>query len=497
MMDMAEDNLSDRESEKRNTSKERNRLIPKTSFTEWYDNVLLEAKIADDRYPVKGFTVYMGWGFSIVKKIIQLLEEKLEKHGHDPMQFPVIIPEDIFQKEAEHIAGFSGEVFWVTHAGENPLERRLLLRPTSETAIYPLFKIWIRSHADLPLKMHQTCNVYRYETKATRPLYRGREFLWNEAHTAHADFEDSEKQVEEGVEIYSYVYDLIGLSYLLLERPSFDKFAGAVYSIAFDAWNPDGKINQIGTVHQLGQNFSKAFEITFENREGKQEFVFTTCYGMGFGRVLAAIIAQHGDDHGLVLPPIIAPKQIVIIPVTYKGYEEAINRHARDVLRLLEEANFRVVFDDSDLRPGEKYYRWEMFGVPIRIEVGPMEVNEGVVTLIRRDSRTRSKAPLSRLVEAVNHLFADIYQNLKEKSWKKLNEEIIYSENLEELKGLMEKRKIGKVNWCGDPDCAFKIKDSVVGEIRGSIWKKFEEAKGPCIVCGRPARKVVYVSRTI
>jgi len=496
---MAEDDaVSNLGSGEKEAFKEKNKhLIPKSNFTEWYDNVLLEAKIADDRYPVKGFTVYMGWGFSIAKKIIQLLEEKLEKHGHEPMQFPVVIPEDVFQKEAEHIAGFSGEVFWVTHAGENILERRLLLRPTSETAIYPLFKIWIRSHADLPLKMHQTCNVYRYETKATRPLYRGREFLWNEAHTAHADYEDSERQVKEGAEIYTYVYDLLGLSYMLLERPSFDKFAGAVYTLAFDAWNPDGKINQIGTVHQLGQNFSKAFEITFEDREGKQAFVYTTCYGMGIGRVLAAIISQHGDDHGLVLPPIIAPKQIVIIPVTYRGHEEDVNKYAKGVLKLLDEGGFRVVLDDSDLRPGEKYYKWEMFGVPLRIEVGPKEVDAKEVTLVRRDSMARSKVSIDKLVEEVNRLFHEIYENIKNISWKRLNGLIVYSESMEELKALMEKRKIGKINWCGDPDCAFKIKDSVVGEIRGSLWNKFEETKGPCIVCGQPAKKVVYVSRTV
>src|SRR5512136_13201 len=248
-----------------NQSSEKKELIKKDSFSEWYDNILLEAKIADDRYPVKGFTVYTGWGFATTKRIIALLEEKLDASGHEPMQFPVVIPEDSFQKEEEHIKGFSGEVFWITHAGENELERKLVLRPTSETAIYPMFKLWTRSHADLPILMNQTCNVYRYETKATRPLYRGREFLWNESHTAHATYEEAETNVRMAIDIYSQVYDALGLSYIRLKRPDFDKFAGADYSIAFDAWNPDGKSNQIGTVHQLGFNFGKAFEITYEN----------------------------------------------------------------------------------------------------------------------------------------------------------------------------------------------------------------------------------------
>jgi prolyl-tRNA synthetase len=188
-------------------------LNSKENFSEWFDNVLLEAKIADDRYPVKGFTVYTGWGFSIVKRIIGMLEKELENNGNEPMQFPVVIPQDSFQKEEDHIEGFSAEVFWITRAGDNELERKLLLRPTSETAIYPMFKLWIRSHQDLPLKMHQTCNVYRYETKATRPLYRGREFLWNEGHTAHVDYDDAEKEIRAAAKAYQTVYDNLGLSY--------------------------------------------------------------------------------------------------------------------------------------------------------------------------------------------------------------------------------------------------------------------------------------------
>lgn len=296
------------------------------NFSDWFDKVLLEANVLDGRYPVKGFTVYRGWGFQIVRAISRMLEERLEENGHEPMLFPVVIPEETFEKEAEHIKGFASEVFWITKGGDTELPRKLLLRPTSETAIYPLFKIWIRSHADLPLKMHQTCTIYRYETKATRHLFRAREFLWNEAHTAHATLEEADKQVLEGAEIYEEMYRRLCLSYLLLRRPDFDKFPGAVYSIAFDAWNPDGKANQIGTVHNLGDKFAKSFEITYEDDDGKQKHVYQTCYGFGIGRVLAAIIAQHGDDHGLVLPPEVAPIQVVIVPIPYKGYEESLKK---------------------------------------------------------------------------------------------------------------------------------------------------------------------------
>jgi len=467
------------------------------NFSEWFDEVLLEAQVADDRYPVKGFTVWMGWGYSVAKRIYQMLENELEETDHQPMQFPVVIPEDAFQKEADHIEGFAAEVFWITHAGTNELDRRLLLRPTSETAIYPMFKIWIRSHADLPLRMHQTCNVYRYETKATRPLFRGREFLWNEAHTAHVDFEDAERQVRVGVEVYSKVYDALGLSYMIMKRPDFDKFAGAVYTLAFDTWNPDGKVNQIGTVHELGENFAKAFELTYEDDEGNQIHASTTCYGMGIGRVVAATIAHHGDDNGLVLPPIVAPKQVVIVPIPFRGSAEKVNAYAGEVEATLKKAGLRVKIDDNNrLRPGEKYYKWEMFGVPVRIEVGPREADSKTVTLVRRDNKEKSKASLDELVDSVRELLQGIQSNLAERSRRRLEEALVDAYDLDELKVAMDERRIVRVNWCGDPDCAFQIKDQVAGEVRGTLWEGGKEPDGPCIICGDKSKFVAYVSRT-
>ncbi len=476
---------------------ERKELIPKESFSEWYDNVLLEAKIADDRYPVKGFTVYTGWGFSVAKRIIAMLEEGLEENGNEPMQFPVVIPEDSFQKEEDHIEGFAGEVFWITHAGENVLDRRLILRPTSETAIYPMFRLWIRSHQDLPLKMHQTCNVYRYETKATRPLYRGREFLWNEGHTAHVDYSDAEAEVRKAADIYRSVYDRLGLSYITLKRPDFDKFAGADYSIAFDTWNPDGKVNQIGTVHQLGHNFAKAFELTYEDEDGEQAYATTTCYGMGFGRTLAAVIAHHGDDHGLVLPPSVAPKQIVVIPILFKGKEEQANSYARELYERLTEAGVRAVLDDdSRFNPGDKYYRWEMYGVPLRLEVGPREARDRKATLVRRDTFEKTVVDEADLINRVHELFDTIFRNLRDRDLAKLESLIVDAYDMDQLMVYMEARMIVRVNWCGDPDCAFNIKDTVSGEVRGTRWDTEEEPTGGCIMCGDPAKYVAYVSRT-
>ena len=476
---------------------EKKELIPKESFSEWYDNVLLEAKIADDRYPVKGFTVYTGWGFSVAKRIIAMLEEGLEANGNEPMQFPVVIPEDSFQKEEDHIEGFAGEVFWITHAGENVLDRRLLLRPTSETAIYPMFKLWLRSHQDLPIKMHQTCNVYRYETKATRPLYRGREFLWNEGHTAHVSYEDAEEEVKAAARIYRSVYDRLGLSYITLKRPDFDKFAGADYSIAFDTWNPDGKVNQIGTVHQLGYNFAKAFELTYEDANGEQAYATTTCYGMGFGRTLAATIAHHGDDHGLVLPPAVAPRQVVIIPILFKGKEEQATSYAEELYGKLTDAGVRAVLDDDPrFNPGDKYYKWEMYGVPLRLEVGPREAKDRKATLVRRDTFEKTLVHESELIEKVHELFDAIFMNLRDKDKAKLESLIVDAYDMDQLRVYMESRMIVRVNWCGDPDCAFNIKDQVSGEIRGTRWDEEEKPTGSCVMCGDEGKYVAYISRT-
>lgn len=473
------------------------KLIPKDNFTEWFDNVLLEAKIADDRYPVKGFTVYTGWGFGIAKRIIAMLEEDLERNENEPMQFPVVIPEDAFQKEEDHIEGFSGEVFWITHAGNNELERRLILRPTSETAIYPMFRLWIRSHQDLPIKMHQTCNVYRYETKATRPLYRGREFLWNEGHTAHTDIAEAEEEVAKAIKIYAGVYDRLGLSYIILKRPDFDKFAGADYSVAFDTWNPDGKVNQVGTVHELGYNFAKAFGLTYENPEGEHVYATTTCYGMGFGRTLAATISHHGDDHGLILPPSVSPRQVVVVPLLFKGEEKAALEYAERITRLLQEAGLRVVIDDDErLNPGDKYYKWEMYGVPLRAEVGPREARSKTVTLARRDNFEKTTVKEEEIVTKIHELFEEIFLNLQARSKRTMNEQLVEAENMDELREFMEQRKIVKVNWCGDPECAYIIKDLVAGELRGTRWDVNESPTGNCILCGDEGKYVAYVSRT-
>jgi len=465
------------------------------NFSKWFDEIILNAEILDNRYPIKGFAVYKGWGARIVRKIIEILERKLEKTEHVPMLFPVTISEDSFKKEAEHIKGFTAEVFWITHAGSRKLKKRMLLRPTSETAMYPMFAQWIRSHADLPLKIFQSVCVYRYETKATRPLLRMREFLWNEAHTAHKDWKDAEEQIRQAVKIYDEVFKGLGLSYYILKRPDFDKFAGAAYSIAFDAWNPDGRVNQIGTVHNLGENFSKAFNITYEDIGGKQRYVVQTCYGFGISRTLAAVIAQHGDDHGLVLPPEIAPIQVVIVPIPYKGLEDEIENYARKIFERLREAGLRVHLDETDKTPGEKYYYWEMFGVPLRVEVGPRDMREKHITVCERVNLERTYVTLGEAVQAIQEMLEKIARDLKERSLSALKDMTTNAFDIESLRKAIKDKKIARVCWCGDIECAEKIRDESGGEIRGHRIDIEEKPERPCIVCGREAEKVVYVAR--
>jgi prolyl-tRNA synthetase len=293
------------------------KLPGKENFSEWYHELLKAGEIIDVRYPVKGMCVWYPFGFALRRNVYDLMRELLDP-DHQETQFPLLIPETEFMKEAEHIKGFEDEVYWVTHGGTSPLEIKLALRPTSETAIYPIFKLWVRSHADLPLKIYQIVNTFRYETKHTRPLIRLREITsFKEAHTVHATWDEAAEQVEAALTIYAEFYRRLAIPFLFARRPSWDKFPGSDYSIALDTVMPDGRTLQIGTAHLLGTNFATTYGITFENEGGEQEFANQTCYGVS-ERCIAALISVHGDDKGLVLPWSVAPVQVVIVPILFK-----------------------------------------------------------------------------------------------------------------------------------------------------------------------------------
>ncbi len=467
-----------------------------TQFGEWFRDVLINAGIMDYRYPIKGCGVWMPYGFKIRKNSLQLLRDLLDNTGHNETLFPLLIPETSLAQESAHVKSFEGECFWVTHGGYDPLQIRYALRPTSETVIAPMWKLWIRSHADLPLKMYQVVNVFRYETKATRPIIRMREVEpFKEAHTCHATAEEAEKQVQDALGLYKQFFNSVGVPYVVSKRPEWDKFAGALYTLAFDLLCPDGKVLQIGTVHNLGQNFAKAFDIKYETKEGNQEHIWTTSYGIS-GRGIAAVLITHGDDNGLVLPPIIAPTQVVVVPVPYKDREQEVNQATTDVAETLKKAGYRVELDIREgLTPGNKFYYWELRGVPIRVEIGPRDLDNGVVTVVRRD--TLKKQPLKRdeMVSGIQNLMTEMANDLKTNAETLMQQRIYRANSISETKTLL-KRKAGiiEVPWCGKDECGHKLEEILEARLLGFPEDTKSKVEGNCLVCQEPAVNVVRVA---
>ncbi len=406
-------------------------------FSEWYSEILEKAKIYDVRYPVKGCGCYLPYGFKIREKVLEVIRKKLNEKGHEECLFPMLVPETFLMKEAEHIKGFEDEVFWVTHGGKEELGEKLALRPTSETVIYPIMREHIKSHGDLPIKIYQIVNCFRYETKHTRPLIRVREIMtFKEAHTFHASKEECLDQVKEAVEIYKEIFDELEIPYLICRRPEWDKFPGGEFTIAFDTILPSGKALQIGTVHNLGQNFAKTFDIKFETKEGKQDYVYQSCYGIS-DRVIASVLAIHGDENGLVLPSNVAPIQIVIIPLIFKNTKDKVLTKSNEIRIELEKHGYRVKLDSrEDIRPGKKYYEYEYIGVPIRIEIGPKDLEEEKVVVFRRDTKEKVKVSLNDLIKELNKIIKEYDQNLKNRAKEKFESMIVVVNSIEEIKNI-------------------------------------------------------------
>ncbi len=470
-------------------------LPPKEKFSDWYNELLWMAEIMDVRYPVKGLYVWYPFGFAIRRNTYNIIREILDNSGHQETLFPLLIPENEFMKEAEHIKGFEDEVYWVTHGGKDLLEIPLVLRPTSETAIYPMYKIWIRSHADLPLKLYQVVNTFRYETKHTRPLIRLREITsFKEAHTVHATWEDAEVQVREAIELYTEIYRRLGVPVLRSRRPDWDKFPGADYTDALDAIMPDGKTLQIGTVHHLGDNFAKTFNIKYEAPDGEQCYVYQTCYGIS-ERSIAAIISIHGDDKGLVLPPEIAPIQVVIIPIIFKKGAEYVLAACKDVQKRLKKIGMRVEIDASDLRPGAKYYKWEMKGVPLRLEIGPRDLENNVAVAVRRDTGNKEHISLPDIEADVILRFESIHKNLYNNAKTGLLNRIFDCTNFEEVKDKIQ-TGIATIPWCGKKECGLIMEDQINAGILGIPLEQKKDWTEKCPVCKEETKTLVYVART-
>ncbi|MDR3223915.1 MAG: proline--tRNA ligase [Methanobrevibacter sp.] len=461
-------------------------------FSQWFHNVLEEAEIIDSRYPIKGMSVWLPKGFKIRKHILRELERLMDK-DHDEVLFPLLIPEAELAKEGIHVKGFEEEVYWVTHGGNKELNEKLAIRPTSETAIYPMFALWIRSHIDLPIKIYQTVNTMRYETKHTRPLIRVREITtFTESHTVHEMYDEAIEQVKEGIAIYKQLFDSLAIPYLIHDRPSWDKFPGADYTFAFDTLMKDGKTLQIGTVHNLGDTFAKTFDIKYEAADGNHKHPYQTCYGLS-DRVIASLIAIHGDEKGLVLPPSIAPIQVTIVPIIFKDGGEEVLSKVNEVKDILEESGFRVNIDNRSIRPGKKYYDWELNGIPLRIDLGPRDLQNNKMVIIRRDTFAKEECSLNEdIVSILNSYLSKINDNLKEKAWNFIKTSMVEITDLNKIEETVLNGNIGLIKWCGDDDCGKEIEEKTNLDILG----KYDETSGVCINCKKEAKYLISIAKT-
>ena len=459
-------------------------------FSEWYNEIVEKANLTDKRYPIKGMNVWTPYGWKIMQAIDSHIRQEFDSTNHNEVCFPLLIPEEQFQKEKEHIKGFDAEVFWVTYAGLNPLDVKLLLRPTSETAMYPMFALWVRSHADLPLKTYQIVNTFRYETKQTRAFIRVREIHFFESHTCHVDFEDAERQVKENYEIMERLSKKWCIPYRLLKRTDWDKFPGAFYTVGIDTSLPSGRSLQLGSIHQYKENFSRPYEIKYEDEKGEHKYVHQTTYGMS-ERLVGAVVAIHGDDKGLVLPPDIATNQVVIIPVLAKGATDVVSKAARDLYDELKAAGVRVHLDERDVRPGVKYFDWELKGVPLRLELGMRDMDKGMVTLVRRDTGEKSQRDRQGIVPAVRETLAQISREMFERAKKEMDEGIVTMDSLDQLP-----EKMIRTGWCGGEDCGHELENRSGMNILGTPVDG-EVFSGPCVICGKPTKTPVYLAKAM
>ena len=472
------------------------------NFSDWFTEIVSAAELADMRYNVKGFLVFQPWSVVCMEKMYDYYEVALQRKGHKPYWYPALIPESNFHKEKEHVKGFAPDVFWVTEYGEGEkLPEKYALRPTSETAIHQMFSIWIRSYNDLPFKTYQRAQVWRHETKATRPFLRSREFYWIEAHDAFATEEDAMKQVHEDMEIAEEViHNVFGVPFIFFERPQWDKFAGAEKTFAADAITPDGKIIQQPSTHFLGQNFSKAFDVKFTDKNGNEKYCYLTCYGPAISRIFASVIATHGDNKGLRFPFEIAPVQFVVVPIGFDKNKRVLDK-ALAVCNTLRLAGYRAEVDKTTKTPGEKFYFWEMKGIPFRIEIGPKELKQKNLLVHRRDLGKKVSVKESKLIHWVGKEGWNLTENLRAEADASFKKAIVSAGTLEEMKKILGGKGIARANFCSigmdGAKCAEVVEKDFLATVRGIRVdkKEFPSGNKKCIVCGKPAVVVVCIGR--
>jgi len=480
----------------------------KENFSEWFSQICSEsgAQLADIRYGVQGCVVHRPWAMKILKKIYSEFEREVEADNHEPYLFPTMIPEENLVKEKEH-AGFTPEVFWVETAGSQKLERRLALRPTGETQIYPMYSLWIQSHKDLPWKGYQSrITVFRNEM-TTRPFLRGREFMFFETHDVFAAHNEALKQIETDMQIMDRVVKKkLKIPFVFFKRPKWDKFKGADDTFASDSLNPDGRRNQISSTHDLGQNFAKAFSIKFDAENGNKEFGFQTCFGPGIWRIMAALIATHGDDNGLILPVDFAPIQVAIVPITFANNPKsnmAVMKLCEEARQIVAKTNLKAHIDTRDESPGYKFNDWELKGVPLRIEIGPKDVEKSQVVIARRTDRKKTFAPIKELARLVVEQAIEVDKEISRRAEESFKDNTRTASTLEEAKKLLKEYKgFVKTPWCSTEMDGQKCADIMSDETQGGVVcgtpnGREEKPEGNCIICNKPAKHTVYLAKSI
>ncbi len=460
------------------------------NMSRWYTEVIRLAKLADYA-PIKGCMVIMPYGFALWENIRDDLDRRIKETGHANAYFPLLIPESFLAKEAEHVKGFAPEVAWVTQGGNNKLEERLAIRPTSEAIICYMYSKWIRSWRDLPVKINQWANILRWEM-VTRLFLRTTEFLWQEGHTAHATEEEAEEEARRMLEVYrDFMQNVLAMPVIVGRKSESEKFAGAQRTYTLEALMSDGKALQTGTSHNLGQHFSKAFDIKFLDRDGKEKYVWQSSWGVST-RLIGGIVMMHGDDGGLMLPPRIAPTQIVIVPIWNEQTQSLVRARAERIADHLKK-KFRVEADLRDeYRPGWKFNEHEMRGVPIRLEIGPKDIENKQAILVRRDRPGKFPVPESKLEVEVEEILAHIQKEIYERALKFRNKNTHNAKNLSELKEIIDTKRGFVVSfWCGDTEHEAKVKEETKATIRCIPFEE-EQEKGKCLICGKPGMKVYF-----
>ncbi len=472
-------------------------ITPKTEdFSRWYIEIIQKSELADYA-PMKGMMVIRPYGYAVWENIQRLLDQRIKATGHVNAYFPLFIPESFLQKEAEHVQGFSPEVAWVTVGGKEELEERLAVRPTSEAIIGYMYSKWVKSWRDLPVLINQWANIVRWE-KVTRPFLRTTEFLWQEGHTCHETSEEAQTETLLILSLYKeFVETELAIPVISGIKSFREKFAGAQETYAIEALMSDGKALQMGTSHNLGQHFAKAFDIKFEDRNQTLQYVWQTSWGMTT-RTIGALIMVHGDDSGLRFPPRIAPVQVMVVPISIGNWREAVLPVAQAAVESLKAAGVRAAIDArEEATPGWKFAEYEMRGVPLRIEIGPRDVKAGQAVLVRRDTKAKEGVPLASLAARVPRLLDDIQAGLLAQARAFLEANIRDAADYETFKGLLEnQRGFVRASWCGGDACEERIKNETMATIR--VIPLDEERAGtgePCVACGREGQALAYFAR--